>query len=120
MDELERAHNRLPLESRVYVEREASASGDEGDALVCHTLDVSARGLQVALDEELTEGAFLQIGIDFPGEAGEETLYLVGQVCWCRPARRGDPAWLAGFALLPAEDSDLDRWEALIRARRWS
>ena len=120
MEELDREHNRLPLESRVYIELEAPAAGSGRDStiVVCSTLDVSARGLQVALEEELTEGAFLQIGVDFPGKDSEETLYLVGQVCWCRPAEEGDLPWLAGFALLPAGESDLEQWEALIQARQ--
>lgn len=118
MEEMERAHNRLPLQSRVYIESEASPTADDGGPtiVICTTLDVSARGLQVALAEELTEGAFLQIGVDLPGETNEDTLYLVGQVCWCRPADEGNLPWLAGFALLPAEDSDLSRWEAAINA----
>lgn len=120
MDELEREHNRLPLESRVYIELEAPAvgSGRDSTIVVCKTLDVSARGLQVALAEELTEGAFLQIGVDVPEEADQATLYLVGQVCWCRPATSGDLPWLAGFALLPAGQSDLQQWETLIHARQ--
>ena len=120
MDELKREHNRLPLESRVYIELEAPAagSGRESTILICQTLDVSARGLQLAVEEALTEGAFLQIGIEPPVDAGEETLYLVGQVCWCRPAESGELPWLAGFALLPASESDLERWETLIHARQ--
>ena len=120
MDELEREHNRLPLESRVYIELEAPAAGSGRDStiVVCQTLDVSARGLQLALAEELTEGAFLQIGVDVARDSDEATLYLVGQVCWCRPSESGDMPWLAGFALLPAGESDLEQWEALINARQ--
>ena len=116
MDELERAHSRLPMHSRVFIELEAPAAGSGRDSriLVCSTLDASPRGLQVAVAEELTEGAFLQIGVDVDITRGEETLYFVGQVCWCRPGDDPEKPWLAGFALLPAEESDLARWETLV------
>ena len=116
MDELEREHARLPLQSRVFIELEAPAAGSGRDStiLVCTTLDVSTRGLQVAVAEELTEGAFLQIGVDVDVANSAETLYLVGQVCWCRPGPDPERPWLAGFALLPADESDLRRWESLI------
>lgn len=116
MDELERVHTRLPLHSRVFIELEAPAAGSGRDStiLVCSTLDASARGLQVAVAEELTEGAFLQIGVDVDVSRAGDTLYLVGQVCWCRPGNDPEKPWLAGFALLPADESDLDRWETLV------
>lgn len=116
MDELDREHARLPLHSRVFIELESPAAGSGRDStiLVCSTLDVSARGLQVAVAEELTEGAFLQIGVDMDVASDEETLFLVGQVCWCRPGDDPQNPWIAGFALLPADDSDLARWEHLI------
>ena len=116
MENQDREHDRLPLHSRVFIELEAPAAGSGRDStiLVCSTLDVSSRGLQVAVAEELTEGAFLQIGVDVDVASDEETLYLVGQVCWCRPGDDPQKPWLAGFALLPTDDSDLARWEQLI------
>lgn len=116
MDQLERHDCRLPLQNRVFIELEAPAAGSGKDAtlLICNTLDVSARGLQVALAKELTEGAFLQIGVDVVSDSGEETLYLLGQVCWCRAGDDPEKPWQAGFALLPADSSDLARWEQLV------
>ena len=35
--------------------------------ITCKTMNVSRGGLQVILEEELTVGAILQIGVDLPG-----------------------------------------------------
>ncbi len=108
-----RKHARLPLQSRVFVELEAPVAGDDGIIAVCRTLDVSSHGLRVALDHELTAGAYLQIGVE-PAEGRGDTFFLVGRVCWCRAGDDADPSCLAGFELLPAENSDLTRWIELI------
>lgn len=117
MPEIERQNQRLPLQSRVFIEFEAAAAGssEEAQLAVCKALDVSSTGLRVMLQHELTVDAFLQIGVEPPGVEGEvETFFLAGQVRWCRPSGDQDLPWLAGFALLPAEHSDISRWVALI------
>ena len=116
--DLERKHLRLPVESRVFIELEAPVSGADtpADIAICKTLDVSARGLQVALDHELIEQAYLQIGVEPPHSEGTlaEPFFLAAQVRWCRPGEARDQPWLAGLALLPAGQSDIDQWIALI------
>ena len=115
MTEIERQQPRLPMHSRVYVEFEAAAagSGEDANITVCRTLDVSSHGLQVALEQELTVEAYLQIGVE-PPEGEGDTFFLVGQVRWCRPSEDPEYPWLAGFELLPADDSHLARWNELI------
>ena len=116
--DLERKHLRLPVESRVFIELEAPVSGSDTPAniAICKTLDVSARGLQVALDHELIEQAYLQIGIELPDTEGAaaEPFFLAAQVRWCRAGDSDDQPWLAGLALLPAGQSDIDQWIELI------
>jgi PilZ domain-containing protein len=116
MPRIERHYPRLPVESRVFIEMEAAAAGSsEGAAIVvCKTLDVSSEGLRVAVPQALTVGAFLQIGVDHPGEPEIDTFYLAGEVRWCTPGDCEDYPWIAGFFLLPAEHSDINRWEELI------
>ena len=82
--------------------------------ITCKSLNVSRGGVQVILSEELTVGAILQIGIDLPG-AGE-TLYLAGEVRWCLPSGDAQHPWMAGFQILNADDSDIERWVELIVA----
>ena len=115
--DLDRKHLRLPVESRVFVELDA-AVGDveaEGNVIICRTLDVSTRGLQVALEHELAEQAYLQIGVEPPrGDSNADTFFLIAQVRWCRPGEDDDQPWVAGLALMQAQGSDIDRWIQLI------
>ncbi len=116
--DLERKHLRLPVQSRVFIELESAVAGSEAGSniAICTTLDVSAQGLQIALDQELTEQAYLQIGVEPPHAEGDdgEAFFLAAQVRWCRPGDSEDQPWLAGLALLQAGQSDIDRWIALI------
>lgn len=115
--DLDRKHLRLPVESRVFIELDAPVAGSDNDSslAICKTLDVSATGMQISLDHELTEQAFLQIGVEPPhGDDAADTFFLTVQVRWCRPGTTEDQPWLAGLALLPAEHSDIDRWIELI------
>lgn len=111
MSDIERLHPRLPADSRVFLELDSSP--DNGQIAVCQALDVSSGGLQVALEQELTVDAYLQVGVEPPRGEGD-TFFLAAQVCWCRPTGRDDQPWSAGLMLLPANHSDLDRWVELI------
>lgn len=119
--DLERKHLRLPVESRVFIELEAPVSGSDeaGNIAICTTLDVSAQGLQVSLEHELIEQAYLQIGIEPPHAEGAtaEPFFLAAQVRWCRPGPDEAQPWLAGLALLPAGQSDIDQWIELISGK---
>lgn len=116
MPEQRREHLRLPIESRTFIELTSPRMGqdDSGRLVTCKSLNVSRGGLQVALEEELTVGAFLQISVDLPGE--KDTLYLVGEVRWCLPDKDEQGAWMVGFQLLNADNSDIERWAELISA----
>ena len=116
MPEQRRTHLRLPLESRTFIELASPRMGqnDSGRLVTCKSLNVSQGGLQVVLEEELTVGAFLKIGVDLPGT--EDTLYLVGEVRWCLPSKEEQHSWMAGFQLLSADNSDIERWVNLISA----
>jgi hypothetical protein len=89
-------------------------SPQSGQVATCRTLDVSKGGLRVSLDRELPEGAILQIGVELPQSS--ETLYLAGEVRWCHRDQEAERHWTAGFALLNADQSDIDRWVALLAA----
>jgi hypothetical protein len=116
MPEDQRRHLRLPVESTVFIElvSAGAVSGKSGQVAICKTIDVSRGGLGVSLEYELVVGAILQIGVELP-HAGD-TLYLTGEVRWCRANGPPDGGWSTGFALLDAEGSDIDRWTELLRS----
>lgn len=105
---------RLPIASRVFIEIESPPPGSIGPGKVarCDTLDVSHSGLRVRLDESVTVGAILQIGVELPGET--EPFYLVGQVRWRMRDKEHPGSWIAGFEILNALGSDIAHWEAAL------
>jgi hypothetical protein len=109
-----RRYFRLPLASTVFIEIESPPPGAVGPGKIvrCHTLEVSQRGLRVVLDERVTVGAILQVGVDIPGHT--DPFYLVGQVRWRMRAKDLPGAWIAGFEILEAEGSDTAQWEAAL------
>ncbi|MCB1842327.1 MAG: PilZ domain-containing protein [Halioglobus sp.] len=113
----QRKHLRLPVESRTFIELVSPQLGTEGTGrlVTCQTLNISRGGLQVTLGEPVVVGAILQISVELPGE--EHPLYLAGEVRWCE-ANDQEPErpWCAGFQLLNAGSTDIERWTQLIAA----
>jgi Tfp pilus assembly protein PilZ len=116
MTEQKRKHLRLPIESTIYIKLLTSRPGQDESArmIMCKSLNVSRGGLQVMLEEELTVGAILQIGVELPG--AKDTLYLAAAVRWCLPSKNEQNPWMAGFQILNAGNTDIERWVALIVA----
>ena len=116
MTEQRRKHLRLPIESMIFIEPLISRPGrDESSRMImCKSLNVSRGGLQVILEEELTVGTILQIGVELPGE--KDRLCLAAAVRWCLPSKNEQNPWMAGFQILNANDSDIERWVASIVA----
>ena len=116
MSEQRRTQLRLPIESTIFIELLSPPLGqaESGRMITCISVNISRGGLQVILEQEITVGAILQIGVDLPG--AEDTLYLAGEVRWCLPRRDAQCAWIAGFRILNADNTDIERWVALIVA----
>lgn len=114
MPEEKRQHLRLPVQSTVFIELVSRQVGtdESGKVAQCKTLDVSRGGLRVSLEYELVVGAILQIGVELPDS--DDTLYLAGEVRWCRQDPGPELSWSAGFALLNANGSDIDSWVSLL------
>jgi hypothetical protein len=114
MPEDKRQHLRLPAASKVFIELVATPAGssEPGTVALCNTLDISRGGLRLSLDQELTVGAILQIGVQLSD--ADDVLYLAGEVRWCRPLQESQHGWCAGFKLMNAGDSDIDSWIALL------
>lgn len=106
---------RLPVESRIFIELESPLVGRAGTGRLaaCKTLNISRGGLQVSLAEPVPVGAILQICVELPDSG--RPLYLAGEVRWCRPGEaQPEREYTAGFQLLNAGNSDIDRWVELI------
>jgi len=105
---------RLPINTRTFIElMSADASRTQaGHILDCHTVTVARGGIRVALEEQLTVGSILQIGIDAPED--NQPLYLTGEVIWCQPDEGETTSWHAGFKLLNNSGTDIGRWSELL------
>jgi hypothetical protein len=109
-----RRYLRLPVESRVFIEIESPPPGSLGPGKVarCDTLEVSRAGLRARLQEAISVGAILQIGVELPGE--DEPFYLVGQARWRMRDKDVPGAWIVGFEILNSHGSDIEKWEAAL------
>ena len=105
-----RRWERLGERGTIFIE--TLSSGDRPQhpttIVICSSVEISARGLRVCLDDALETGAILQLGVQFPEL--ERTLYLVGEVRWCsadseRPGRHS-----VGFELLESDGTDYRTW----------
>lgn len=110
----DRQNTRLPILSVAFIELESPAMGetDSGTLATCKSLNLSQGGLMVELEEEISVGLLLQIGVDLPN--ADDPLYLVGEVRWCRPVNDAEGPWLAGFQLMNAVNSDISHWRDLV------
>lgn len=107
-----RSESRIDEKTTVFIEI-CSASFDQSapaNVIMCHSLDISANGIQVQMDREVAVGTILRICAEF-GQSDEQTLYLVGETKWVRP--EGD-VFNIGFELYEAEDTDIAGWKYVI------
>lgn len=106
-----RSETRIDEKTTVFIEI-CSASFDNdspANIIICNSLDISANGIQVQMDEEVAIGTILRICAEFSNS--EKALYLVGETKWVRP--EGEH-FNIGFELYEAEDSDIAAWKKVI------
>ena len=109
-DQNHRVETRLELEATIFIEIIASDSSSSGSVIMCNSLDLSANGLQVILDEEISVDSILRLCIDLKDA---EPIFLVGEVKWKRPdAETG--GYRIGFLLFESDDTDIQRWKELV------
>jgi hypothetical protein len=109
-DHSARVQNRLELEETIFIEVIASDSTSAGSVIMCNSLDLSANGLQVLMDEDISINSILRICIDLKDA---DPIFLVGEVKWKRPdAQTG--AYRIGFLLFESDDTDIKRWKELV------
>lgn len=103
-----RQEYRLTTSETVYIELD----GEEPAILVSHASDLSANGLQVALDQPLPVGNIYSLCVQFASP--DVRFVLAGEVKWCRPAERG---YRLGVALFESDDTAIAAWKAEIARR---
>ncbi len=108
-----RLEERADRYEKIYIElMSASYDGSSPAAIAMgNTLDISANGLRVALNAEVSVGSILQLCIDL--EKPQQRINIVGEVKWCRPDREQVGRFLTGFALYEAEGTDIIAWRKI-------
>lgn len=114
MSDERRTETRLHEQATVYVEVQASDYGDTTPpkVVICNSVDISANGLQVRMDDPLPVGTILRLCAEFHDE--REPIYLVGEVRWLKTDSEG---YAVGFALFESENSDIGEWKSLIAGK---
>ena len=109
-----RSEQRLDESVTIFVERYAAEFDNSRPArvIICKSLDISANGLQVRIDQSIPVGTILRLCAQF--RSGRQSLYVVGEVKWER--REGD-IYCIGFALFDSEQTDIIAWKKLVAGR---
>ena len=106
-----RSETRINEQTTIFIEV-CSANFDNSSpakVIICNSLDISANGIQVQMDEEVAIGTILRICAQSPNS--DHDLYLVGETKWIKPE---DDHFNIGFELYEAEDTDIASWKELI------
>lgn len=107
-----RVETRLELEETIFIEVLASSDDSPGNVLMCNSLDLSANGLQVVVDEEIIPGSIFRLCVDLKDA---EPIFLVGEVKWARPDVNSG-GYRLGFLLFESDDTDIQRWKEVVAA----
>ena len=109
-DHEQRIETRVDTETTIFLERLNAGRTQDNAVIMCTSLDISANGLQVLVDEEIAAGSILRLCVDLKDD---EPIFLVGEVMWKRFDTDAD-AWRLGFLLFEADGSDIQRWKETI------
>ena len=110
-----RSERRIQQQATIFVEiQSGSADGrEDANVVLCNSIDLSANGLQLALDQSVPVGSILRLCVD-QGPAFTP-MYLVGEVRW---VRQQGVEYFIGFSLYDAENSQINDWKAYIESRQ--
>lgn len=102
---------RLTEHATVFVERMAAAydNSQPADIVICNSIDVSASGMRVRMDNPIPAGTILRMCAQF--EDDRQPLYVVGEVKW---QRREAAQYCIGFELFDSEQTDITTWKESI------
>ncbi len=112
----QRQEYRLNSHETVFIEL-ASASHDgrqPEEILVSKSVDISANGLQVLVNQPLEMNRILPVAISL--EDIENPINLITEVKWVI-ADESNQQWMVGLALVESDDTRLGEWKHLIAQR---
>jgi hypothetical protein len=103
-----RVETRLDIQETIFIEAmPKKVAGTDSGVVMCTSLDLSANGLQVAMDQQLEVGNILRLCVDLPDK---EPIFLVAEVKWVRPDVSVG-GYRTGFLLFESDDSDITQWK---------
>jgi hypothetical protein len=114
MSDERRSEVRIDEKVMVFIEV-CSADFDNNspaNIIICNSIDMSANGVQVEIDQKVPVGTILRICADFGGDE-QAALYLVGETKWVKPQQ---DSLCIGFEIYDAENSDVIGWKKVIAA----
>src|SRR5690606_10109721 len=96
----------------VLIETYSAAPGADTppNVVICSTIDMSANGLMICMDEALTPEAIFQLYIE--SSEPPYRFHLVGEVRWSRPINDGQ--YRTGFTLYESDGTDINAWKNLV------
>ena len=99
---------RLTIGAEIYLEKVAAEPGEDNSAQVvrCEAMDISANGMQVAVDQELTGGAIHTMVVEI--YRSEQVYRLSAEVKWCRKNKH---EYHAGLALFDSDGTEIVDWK---------
>ncbi len=109
-----RQEHRLQAEESIFLQVAAgSEDGTESPVMVVsHSMDISASGLQMVVDQPLPIGSIYPACVVLKKPEGR--FQLIAEVKWVRPEA---DQWRVGLALFESEDTDIEQWKEVIAVR---
>jgi len=100
------------LETQLIVFLELGEENDQQPTIVIsRSLDISANGLRIITDRELTPGSILRSCIQ--NRDATQQFTLITEVKWLQPWHNPNE-FLVGLALFESEDSNIVEWKEFI------
>ncbi|GGY76712.1 hypothetical protein GCM10011613_21510 [Cellvibrio zantedeschiae] len=109
-NEEQRQEYRLETQLVVFLEV-GDEHGNEPVIVVSRSLDISANGLRIITDRELTPGSILRSCIQ--NQDATQQFTLITEVKWLQ-AWQNPNEYLVGLALFESEDSNIVEWKEFI------
>jgi hypothetical protein len=106
----QRQEYRLETQLIVFLEV-GDEQGHEPTIVVSRSLDISANGLRIITDRELTAGSILRSCIQ--NQTATQQFTLITEVKWSQPWQNPGE-FLVGLALFESEDSNIVEWKEFI------